>query len=87
MATPPQVKTPGTVLKELLIKSNLNQSEAATRLGVSGALLSLMISDRARITTDMAVKIERLIGGSADALAYPQLAVDLHEARAKEVTQ
>lgn len=84
--TPSQVKTPGTVLKELLIKSNLSQSAAASKLGVSNALLSLMISDRARITTDMAVKIERLIGGSADSLAYPQLAVDLAKERSKEAT-
>lgn len=87
MQKPPQVKTPGTALKELLIKSNLKQSEAAAKLGVSQPLLSLMISGDARITTEMAVKIERVIGGSADALVYPQLAVDLIEARSKEVTQ
>ncbi|MBC8640180.1 HigA family addiction module antidote protein [Caballeronia sp. EK] len=74
-------RTPGTALKDLLEKNQLKQSEAAKKLEISEALLSLMIKDKARITTDMAVKIERVIGGSADQLVYPQLVADLAKAR------
>jgi addiction module HigA family antidote len=83
MSTPP-VLTPGAALKKLLKEKDIKNSEAADLLDVSRALLSMMLSDRARITTKLAVRIERRIGGSAADLVYPQAAADLAEERAKE---
>ena len=74
----------GKALAELLKLKDLSQRAAAELLGIKQPSLHSMIHGDLRITADMAVKIERQIGGRAESFVFPQLAEDLAEARAKE---
>ncbi|WP_250534371.1 helix-turn-helix domain-containing protein [Caballeronia sp. AZ10_KS36] len=71
----------GKALAELLKLKDLSQRAAADLLGIKQPSLHAMIHGDLRITADMAVKIERNIGGRAETFVYPQAAEELAKAR------
>nr|WP_323032243.1 HigA family addiction module antitoxin [Brachymonas denitrificans] len=69
---------PGAVLKEWL--SDVSVTHAAARLGVTRACLSRILNEHAGISADMALRLEALLGTSADMWLGMQSAYDLWQA-------
>jgi addiction module HigA family antidote len=57
---------PGIYLKDYLDELQMTQDEFAKRLGITGKQLSLILSEEANITADIAYKLSKLIGTSAE---------------------
>ncbi len=56
---------PGCYLKEYLEELEMTQDEFAKRLGISGKQISLILSEDANITVDIAYKLSKMMGTSA----------------------
>lgn len=85
MPIPPPLH-PGELLREDVLPAlNLGVSEAAAKLGVSRAMLSSILNQRAGLSAEMCVRIENLIGrdngGKAEMWQRIQASYDLHQAR------
>ncbi len=78
MKNPPH---PGRQIKYALEACNLNVTEAAAHLGVSRNSLSRVINGLAAISPDMAIRLEKAFGGTADVFMRMQTAYDLAQAR------
>lgn len=59
----------------------LSQRELADRLGVSTATVSRLLSQKAEVTPEMAVRLELVFGQSAEAWMAMQVAHSLAQAR------
>lgn len=71
---------PGAILREdVLPNLGLTQGELAGRLGVSRRTVSEIVHERRPVTPDMALRLARLLGGSAESWLNMQRAVDLWE--------
>ncbi|MBP7713038.1 MAG: HigA family addiction module antidote protein [Gammaproteobacteria bacterium] len=71
---------PGAILREDVLPSlGLTQGELAGRLGVSRRTVSEIVHERRPVTPDMALRLARLLGGSAESWLNMQRAVDLWE--------
>ena len=65
---------PGKIFdKEVLVYYNLSIEEAAERLGVDSCFLSEFINGRAEMNCDLAVRIAKLLGSSAQMWMNMQL--------------
>jgi addiction module HigA family antidote len=74
---------PGAILREdVLIELGLSVSEAAERLGVSRVTLSRVLHEHARISPNLAVRLEAAGVGTARSWLAMQSARDLAEERA-----
>ena len=71
---------PGAVLRDCLPDTGLSKSEFAAALGVSPERLGWLLTERARMTADMAHRLARAFGTSAEVWMRLQDAVDLWEA-------
>ena len=80
MHNPPH---PGEVLKELYLLEDLSVSEAAKKLGVSRQTLSAIINGRAGISADMALRLAKGLGTTADFWLRMQIKHDLWQAKQK----
>lgn len=78
MKNPPH---PGEGLKDDLDALGLTVAQGATALGVTRQQLYRVISGRSAISPEMAVRLEQVIGGSADHWLRMQAAHDLAEVR------
>lgn len=78
MKNPPH---PGLLLKDDLEGLGLSTAEAAAGLGVTRQQLHNVTSGKSAITTDMALRLEKAIGSSAEHWLRLQLAYDLAQAR------
>ena len=78
MKNPPH---PGEGLKDDLDALGLTVAQCATALGVTRQQLYRVISGRSAISPEMAVRLEQVIGGSADHWLRMQAAHDLAEVR------
>ena len=78
MYNPPH---PGEVLKELYLPAGMAVSEAAKKLGVSRQTLSAIINGRAGISADMALRLSKALGTSADLWLKMQIKHDLWQAK------
>ena len=82
MKEPPH---PGRLVKNACLEPlGLTVTAAAKVLGVARPTLSNMINARAGISPEMAIRLEKAFGGSADAWLRMQTAHDLAEARRRE---
>ena len=81
MHNPPH---PGRLLKDDIDELGLSVAEAAAGLGVSRQQLYNVISGRSAISPEMAVRLEKAIGGSADHWLRMQLAYDLAQVRQRK---
>jgi addiction module HigA family antidote len=78
MKNPPH---PGRGLKDDLDALGLTVAEAADALGVTRQQLYNVISGRSGITPEMALRLEKGVGGTADAWLGMQAAYDLAQLR------
>ncbi len=73
---------PGAVLREDVLPGlDVSQSKLAELMGVSRLSVSQLIHEHRSLTPDMAMRLERLLGTSAESWLRMQEAVDLWEAR------
>lgn len=77
MFNPPH---PGAVLQEYL-PEGVSLTEAAQKLAVSRQSLSAIINGRAGISAEMAVRLSKALGTSADLWLGMQMQYDLWQAR------
>ncbi len=69
---------PGAVLREIILPElRVTQTEFAQKLEVSRRTVSELIHERRPVTSDMAVRLARLVGGTAGTWLKMQQAVDL----------
>lgn len=82
MKKPPH---PGRSIKDACLEPwGLTVTEAAAALGVARHTLSRVINGQAGISPDMAIRLEKAFGGSADTWLRMQAAYDLAQARQHE---
>ena len=78
MHNPPH---PGEVLRELCIEPlNLSITEIAEALGVSHEVLSSVLNGRASISPEMAIRLSKAFGTSAESWLNQQMQYDLWQA-------
>ncbi len=82
MKNPPH---PGRLVKSACLETvGLTVTEGAKVLGVSRPTLSSLINGRAGISPEMAIRLEKAFGSTADAWLRMQAAFDLAQARQRE---
>ncbi len=73
---------PGAVLREDVLPGlDITQGRLAQLLGVSRLTVSQLLHEHRTLSPDMAMRLEKLIGASAESWLRMQEAVDLWEAR------
>ncbi|MEO8628669.1 MAG: HigA family addiction module antitoxin [Betaproteobacteria bacterium] len=82
MYNPPH---PGEVLKDTVLAkgSGLTVTAFAKQLKVSRQMISMIANCRASVTADMALRLAKALGGSAESWLRMQEAYDLWHARKK----
>ena len=81
MHNPPH---PGEVIRELCIKPlNLTVTDAAKGLGVSRKTLSALLNGHFGISSEMAIRLSKAFGGSAESWLIQQVQYDLWHAKQK----
>lgn len=79
MHTPPH---PGRLIRqECLEPLALTVTEAARALGVTRQALNNLVNEKGGISPEMAIRLEKAFGGSADLWLRMQTAYDLAQAR------
>ncbi|MEA2840981.1 MAG: antitoxin HigA [Methylobacteriaceae bacterium] len=81
MKNPPH---PGAGVRDDIEALGLSISEAAHGLGVSGEQLEAVINGWSSITPEMAVRLEKAIGSTADSWLRMQTSYDLAQVRSRE---
>jgi addiction module HigA family antidote len=75
---------PGAVLREdVLLALDMTQTEFAERLGVSRLSVSELLHGKRALTPEMAARLAKLLGTSAESWLRMQMAVDLWELEQK----
>ena len=78
MHNPPH---PGEVIREFCIKPlGLTVTEAAEGLGVSRKTLSALLNGRFGVSTEMAIRLSKAFGGSAESWITQRAQYDLWQA-------
>ena len=73
---------PGAVLREDVLPGiEMTQGKLAELLGVSRLTVSQLMHEHRALSPDMAMRLEKLLGASAESWLRMQEAVDLWEAR------
>jgi antitoxin HigA-1 len=80
MKNPPH---PGEGLKDDLVALGLSVAQGAAALGVTRQQLYRVVSGRSAISPEMAVRLEQVIGGTADHWLRMQAAYDLAQVRGR----
>jgi antitoxin HigA-1 len=78
MKNPPH---PGEMIGDSLEELGVSISEAAKSLGITRQQLHNLIAGRSAITTEMAVRLEKALGGTAEAWVRMQMNHDLVQIR------
>lgn len=73
----------GFVKHEVLQPLGLSVTEAADALGVTRPALSALLNERAHLSPDMALRIEKAFGVSMETLMRMQNSYDIAQARAR----
>jgi addiction module HigA family antidote len=82
MLDPPH---PGEVVREeCLAALNLTVTAGAKALGVTRQALNNLVNERSGISPDMAIRLEKAFGSSADMWIRMQAAYDLAQARKRQ---
>src|SRR5690554_6608972 len=75
---------PGAYVKHQVLQPlGLSVTEAANALGVTRPALSALLNERAHLSPDMAVRIEKAFGVSMETLMRMQNSYDIAQARAR----
>jgi antitoxin HigA-1 len=75
---------PGSLIKADLDELGLSVVDAAKGLGISRQQLHSIIAGRASVTPEMAVRLEKALGSTADTWLRMQMNYDLAQIRARE---
>lgn len=81
MKNPPH---PGELLRDNVDELGLSVAEAAKGLGVTRQQLYNVINGKSAITPEMAVRIEKALGGTADLWLRMQVNYDLAQVRQRD---
>jgi addiction module HigA family antidote len=76
---------PGEIIRDNLEELGLSTAEAAQGLGVTRQQLHNVVSGRSAVSPEMAVRLERAFGGSADMWLRMQAAYDIARVRAASI--
>src|SRR4249920_2935591 len=82
MKSPPHLG--GFVRREILEPLGLSVTDAAAALDVTRQALSNLVNEKAALTADMALRLEKAFGVSMELLMRMQLAYDVAQVRARE---
>jgi len=74
----------GFVRYEIIAPLGLSVTDAAKALGVTRAALSALLNERADLSPEMALRIEKAFGVSMDTLMRMQNSFDIAQARKRE---
>lgn len=74
----------GFVKSEIIEALGLSVTRAASVLGVTRPALSALLNERAHLSSEMALRIEKAFGVSMDTLMRMQNSFDIAEARRRE---
>src|SRR5216684_3901555 len=74
---------PGSLIKADIDELGLSLVDAAKGLGVSRQQLHSVIAGRASVTPEMAVRLEKALGSTADTWLRMQMNYDLAQVRAR----
>jgi addiction module HigA family antidote len=74
----------GFVKSEIIEPLGLSVTDAAHALGVTRPALSAFLNERAHLSPDMALRIEKAFGVSMDTLMRMQNSYDIAQARKRE---
>jgi len=80
MKNPPH---PGRSIKEDIDALDLSVAEAAQGLGITRQQLYRLINGQSAVTPEMALRLEKAIGGTADTWLRMQMNYDLAQVRAR----
>jgi addiction module HigA family antidote len=73
---------PGEVIKELYIEaSDMSLRAVAEALGVSAPTFSRLVSGKSSVSVEMAFRLERVLGGSAESWLQMQTNYDLWQTK------
>ena len=75
---------PGRVREERDRRGNGPDTRAATALGVTRPALSALLNERASLSPEMALRIEKVFGVSMDTLLRMQTSYDIARTRRRE---
>lgn len=81
MRKPPH---PGEGIRDLIEDAEMTVTEAARKLGVTRQALNNLVTGRAGISPEMAIRLEKVFGGTAEQWLRVQTAYELAEARERE---
>ena len=71
---------PSFYIRDYLDELQISQDEFSKRLGISGKQVSLLLSEEANITIDIAIKLSKLLGTSIDLWLNLQSNYDIYKA-------
>ena len=74
---------PGSLIKSDIDELGLSVVETAKALGISRQQLHSVIAGRANVTPEMAVRLEKALGSTADTWLRMQMNYDLTQIRAQ----
>jgi addiction module HigA family antidote len=75
----------GFVLRQCIEPLNLTITEAAAALGVTRTTLSELVNEKRGISPEMAVRLSKVFGGSAEGWLVQQAQYDLAHVRAERL--
>ena len=81
MRKPPH---PGEGIRDLIDDAKMTVTEAARKLGVTRQALNNLVTGRAGISPEMAIRLEKVFGGTAEQWLRVQTAYELAQARERE---
>jgi addiction module HigA family antidote len=76
---------PGSLIRDNIEELSLSVADAARGLGVTRQQLYKVIKGESAVTPEMAVRLEKAFGGSADAWLRMQMNFDLARARERDI--
>jgi addiction module HigA family antidote len=76
----------GFVKAEIIEPLGLSVTDAAQALGITRAALSAFLNERASLSPDMAIRIEKALGVSMETLMRMQASFDIAQARKRQGT-
>ena len=83
MGSPLRRHPPGFVKSEIIEALDLTVTEAARVLGVTRPALSALVNERAQLSPEMALRVEKAFGVSMDTLMRMQNSYDIALTRAR----
>lgn len=82
---PDWVSPPGETLQDLIEERDWSQNELATRLGLSEKHINQLINAKVPLSTDVALRLERVLGNPADFWLNREARYQHHKARLEAI--